>query len=458
MERPQDQYSTIYYSTMIASIGGFIVGYSSVIIAGVLLFLDKWFNLSVEQQEVVVSISLFFAIVGSLIGGFLCNMIGRKKAIIVSAVIFMISSALAFYSDVYLILLTSRAIMGLGMGIATVAVPLYICEVVPTNIRGSCICVMILELYLGYLVAYLISRSLVFNLGWKVVLCTPFIPALGLLIGMCYMPETPQWLFSNQKKDAAIKALKRLRRFLDVDYECESMENSSQFNKKYQAKFFSKGIFKAVFVGGLVAVLIEITGAHAIYFYIPSLLKMSGIWKEKAAIDAAVSIGVVSFVMSFVAMLAVDRLGRRKLLLWGTSVMILCLICLGFMFHGITFSFFHHYLVVIVFCLFASGFIFGLGSVGWLIIAEIFPLKIRSLLISVILALKWFVEYLISRYFLNQFEFLGATATFWLYALISIVGLFFMYYFVPETTGVSLEIIEEYWLENKSHGIKISEK
>ncbi len=457
MERPQDNYSSIYYSTLIASIGGFLVGYSSVIIAGVLLFLNKWFNLSLAQQEVVVSISLLFAILGSLLGGILCNLIGRKKTIIVSAVIFMISSALAFYSDLYLILIVSRAVMGLAMGIATMAVPLYICEVVPASIRGSCICVMILELYLGYLAAYLISRSLVFNIGWKVVLCTPFIPALGLLIGMSYMPETPQWLFSNNKKEAAIEVLKKLRRFLDVDYESESMENSSEYNKKNQVKFFSKGIFKAVFVGCLVAVLIEVTGAHAIYFYIPSLLKMSGIWKEKGAIDAAVSIGAVSFITSFIAMLVVDRLGRRKLLIWGTSVMILCLIALGFMFHSITFSFFYQNFVVLVFCLFASGFIFGLGSVGWLIIVEIFPLKIRSFLISTILAVKWFVAYLISRYFLNQFELFGAAATFWLYALVSVVGLFFMYYFVPETTGLSLEVIEEYWLDNKNHGIKISE-
>ncbi len=457
MSRSQDQYSSIYYSTLIASIGGFLIGYCTAIIAGVLLFLDNWFELSVSQQEIIVSSAIGMAIIGSLIAGILSSVVGRKKTIMVAAVFFAVSSLTSLFSYNYPMLILTRAIMGLGMGMLSVSVPFYICEIVPANIRGSCICVMILVLNLGYLLAYLINRSVSFTLGWEFALSAAFVPALGLFIGMCYMPETPQWLYSKNRKEEAIKVLQRLRRFLDVDYEIDMMESSSQFNPESQSKLFGKGVFKAITVGTVIAILMEATGWHAIFYYFPLLLQKDSLWNAKSAIDAGAFIGLVAFAASFSAMLLVDKLGRRKLLMWGLSIMCACLILLGFLSHGIVYRHINDNVIVLIFCAFAAGFVFGLGSVGWLIIAEIFPLKIRSISISGVIAIKWFVSYVSVRYLLTQYQFMGSSITFWTFALISILGIAFVYYFVPETTGISLETIEEYWLEDKNHGIKISE-
>ena len=453
----KDQYSTIYYATLIASIGGFLIGFCTVIIAGVLLFLDDLFDLSVQQQEIVVSSAIGLAIIGSFIAGFLCSAIGRKKTIMVAAVFFAFASVAAFFSYSYPVLILTRSVLGFGMGLLSVSVPLYISEIVPANIRGSCICAMVLILNLGYLIASLTSRSFSFTLGWQFVLSTAFIPALGLFIGMCYMPETPQWLYGKNKKEQAIKALQRVRRFLDVDYEIDLMECSSQFNKESQAKLLGKGVFKAVVVGAVIAILMEATGWHAIFYYFPLLLQKSTAFDKKSAIDAGAFIGISASIASFVTMFVVDRLGRRKLLFWGLSVMFICLVLLGFLSHGQVYRFINEKPIVLVFCIFAAGFVFGLGSVGWLIISEIFPLKIRSISISSVIAMKWFVSYMSVRYFLTQYKFFGPTLTFWTFGLISVLGFVFVYYFVPETTGISLETIEEYWLEDKNHGIKITE-
>lgn len=156
MTRPQDQYSSIYYSTLIASIGGFLVGYSAVIIASVMLFLDEYYKLNPLQQEILISIAFGFAVIGSLVSGLCCFAIGRKKTIIVVGGIFIIAACFTLINDTFLLLLISRSILGIGMGMMMTAVPFYISEIVPTNIRGSCLCVLIIEFYLGYFIAFLV--------------------------------------------------------------------------------------------------------------------------------------------------------------------------------------------------------------------------------------------------------------------------------------------------------------
>lgn len=445
----QNQYRYIYYAILIASLGGFLVGYSSVLIGGALLFVKESFQLTVEQQEIVVSTSLLFAIFGSILGGICCALFGRKKAIMIAAVIFIVSSIFSFFVDRYLMILISRAMMGLGMGVASMAVPFYICEIVPANIRGSSVSLMVLEFYLGFVFAYLVNRSLTFNEGWKLTLATPMIPALGLLIGMCYMPETPQWLFGTHRQEEGMRALKRLRRSFDIDYEIELLESSSQFKSRAISTLTQKGVLKALFIGSALSVLMEISGVNAIYYYIPTLLTTKGLWLKKEAINAALYVSIISFVTAFVTMFFIDSLGRRKLLLWGTSLMIVSLVMLGFFFGNDYFYAHHHEWMHLGLFLFSIGYTFGLGSVASLMIAEIFPLKIRSFLISTVFSIKWAINFLVVRFYLNEWEFFGPPVL-WIYALIGAVGVIFIYYFIPETAGASLEAIEKHWLENKS--------
>lgn len=454
MKRPQDQYSAIYYSTLIASIGGLIVGYSTVIVSGVLLFLDNVFKLQLVQQEIVVSIAILAAVIGVIVGGVVCNWFGRKPALLLSAVIFMIASVLSFFSDRYLILVISRGIMGLGAGIASLAVPLYISELVPSNIRGSSVCLMTLLFYMGVLLAYLINVWLVKSGSWKFTLSSPFIPALGLFIGMCYMPETPQWLLGNFKHEKAIQSLKRLRRFVDVELEIENIKESSQFAERDKEKF-KKTIFKAGLIGCGVAFFMEVTGAHSVFYYIPTVLNKTGLWTRQAAIDASMYIGVVCFVGAILALSLIDRHGRRKLLVWGTSLMVFSLFSLAILFHFTAYCHCHHGLMMILFLLFALGYILGLGSVGWLLIAEIFPLKYRSVMMATAISVKWGTNFVISRFFLTQLTDFGGSLTFLTYGFIGVIAYLFIYFFVPETGGKSLEAIEEQWINHSRYGFEI---
>lgn len=452
MRQPQDQYSSIYYSTLIASIGGLIVGYSTVIISGVLLFLDNSYKIGVNDQEIVVSVALFSAMFGAIGGGILSNLFGRKTTIIFASLVFMAASVLAFFSNIYFILLISRVVMGFGAGVASMAVPLYISEIVPSNIRGSCVCLMTLLFYLGVLLAYLIDGIFNFGSSWRLTLSSPFIPALGLFLGMCYMPETPQWLMGNNKMEKAAEALGRLRRFVDVEWELENIKESSQFNDKIRVKLWGKGVLKAIFIGCGIAFFMEITGAHSIFYYIPTLLESTKLWDKRAAVDASVYMGVISFLAAFLAILLIDRHGRRKLLLYGTSLMILTLVGLGFIFLFAQYGRLHQGLTLSFFIFFAGFYVVGLGSVGWLLISEIFPLKVRSFLIATAITVKWGVNFFISRFFLTQIKVFGGSLTFWVYAAISLICFLFIYFFVPETGGKSLEAIEGYWLKESEHG------
>lgn len=454
MDNTHDQYASIYYSTLIASIGGLMVGYSTVIISGALLVLDHTFGLMIDQQEIVVSTAILFSILGCLLGGLLCNLIGRKSTIMTAACIFFIASLLSLLANEYIMIVISRAVMGLGAGMASMSVPLYVSEIVPSNIRGSSVCVVTLLLYLGVMFAYLIDNWFAED-GWRLTLGSPIIPTLFLFLGMCYMPETPQWLMGNNKTEKAVKALGKLRRFVEVEWELQSIKDSSQFNIQMQKKLWGRGHFRAIVIGCGIAFFMEITGAHAIFYYIPTVLKTTGLWNKSAALTTAVLLGLVSFIAALAAILVIDRIGRRKLLIYGTILMIISLTCLGIIFHYTQYCACHHGLIVTLLFTFAIGFVMGLGSVGWLLISEIFPLKYRSFLMAMSITIKWSVNFLVSRYFLTQLSYFGGTQTFWFYALISVVAVLFIYFFVPETGGKSLEAIEEYWLKDEPHGLQI---
>lgn len=454
MDKTHDQYASIYYSTLIASIGGLMVGYSTVIISGALLVLDNTFGLIVEQQEIVVSAAILFSILGCMLGGILCNLIGRKSTIMTAACIFFIASLFSLVAEQYTMIVVSRSIMGLAGGMASMSVPLYVSEIVPYNIRGSSVCIVTLLFYLGVMLAYLIDNWFA-GTGWRLTLGSPLIPTIFLFLGMCYMPETPQWLLGNNKTEKAVSALGKLRRFVDIEWEIHCIKESSQFNVKRQSKLWGKGHLRAITIGCGIAFFMEITGAHAIFYYIPTVLKTTGLWSKSAALTTAVLLGCISFLAALAAILVIDRIGRRKLLIYGTLLMIISLSSLGVVFYFTQDCDCYHGLTVLLLFLFATGYVMGLGSVGWLLISEIFPLKYRSILMALSITIKWGVNFVVSRYFLSQLDYFGGTQTFWFYALVSVVCLLFVYFFVPETGGKSLEAIEEYWLKDEPHGIQI---
>ncbi len=453
MEKHSDRYGLIYYASLIASIGSLLVGYTTVIISGALIFINNTFRFSVEQQEILVSTALCVAIIGALLAGPMCYKFGRRFTILTAAVIFMLASILSLFSRNYQVLFMTRALTGLGVGMASMAVPFYISEIVPANIRGSCVCLTTLVFYLGACLAYIVDRAFASNMQWQYVLASAFIPALGLFIGMYHMPETPHWLVAHDRKEDGKKVLSRMRYALDAEEEIEAINDSSEFKEK--KSLLKRGVVRAFFIGSLVAIFMEVTGADAVFYYMPTILKSAGFWEQKAAISASIAMGVVSFITAGVAIVLIDWIGRRKLLLVGTFLMTLGLIMIGIVFKYYSYYENHHVYLMLSFLLYALGYVLGLGSVGWLLISEIYPLKIKSFSIAFTITIKWIANYLIARFFLTQILHYGRHHTFWVYASLSVICFFFIYFFVPETKGKSLESIEEYWLKDKKHGTQI---
>ncbi len=448
MDKPEDQYKFIYYATLIASIGGFLVGYSTVLIAGPLLYIQSALNISITQQEVLISSALLAAIFGAFLGGLTCSLMGRKTSILISGVIFIISSILALFSAHYPMLIISRIFVGVAAGMCSMAVPFYISEIVPTNIRGSCVCMTTLIFYLGIFSAYSMDTLLSLAGGWTLVLASPIIPAIGMFVGMLYMPETPQWLLSHNKEEAARNSLSKFRRVIDVEGKLEAIEESAGRNLLTSLK--NKGVLKALLIGFSIAFFMEITGAEAIFYYVPSVLHSSGTWSKIKAIDASIYMGLVGFLTAIVSILLIDWQGRRRLLLIGTSIAVCGLITHGYTHYISSGTSFNYGLALSSFLIIACGFVLGFGSVGSLLISEIFPLKIRSFSIAIAITIKWFINYLVARFFLTELVDFGAAATFWIFAAIAIISLVFIYFFVPETAGKSLEEIEAHWIRNES--------
>lgn len=452
---PETRYSLLYISILIVSLSTFIIGYDTVIISSALVYVRDYFHLTAGDIQLLVSSILISAIFGALFGWPFCQAIGRKKSQILSALLFLIGSVFVFFAPRYPIILIGRFIIGLGLGLVSMAALIYLSEIVPTKIRGSSVCFLNFVYNLGIFFAFL--TGLLFNQlnSWRWILASSFAPALLFFYLLFKIPETPQWFLFKGRKKQAEKELKRLRRHLDVYNEIEAIEENLENEKNKWKNFWSPGVFKALFIGSFLAIFMEATGMDAIFYYAPLLLKTIGSESTQTSIASGLVIAASSLIFSFVAILFIDWWGRRKLLLLGLSVMffglVLLIITLKYEIHLGT----RNWMMLGSLVIFSAGFSLGIGTVGWLLISEIFPLKIRAFAVGMTLTLKWFANYLIASHFLTTLSKIGLHRTFWIYALITIFAWAFVYLFVPETAGKSLETIEAFWLESKNHGTKI---
>ena len=437
----------VYIAATFAALGGLLFGYDTGVISGAELFLKNDFTLSTFALEVIVSGVLAGAAVGALLGGRLADLFGRRKLLIVTAIIFGAGGIVCAAATSPAILVIGRIIVGLGIGLASGTVPVYISEVSPADARGWQVSLFQLAITVGILLAYIVDYAFASIQGWRWMFGLAVVPAAIFGMGMLFLPESPRWLARRGHHEKARAMLSRIRGTSDVSAELQEIERSLAHadERGRLSDLFAPSVRPALVVGIGLAIFQQVTGINTVIYYAPLIIQSAGISSESGAILATAGIGVVNVLMTIVAMWLIDRVGRRPLLLVGTAGMVATLGLLGLAFRMSGKSGALVWLAVISMMVYVASFAISLGPIFWLLISEIYPLKIRSSSEGLAAAFNWGSNLLVSLTFLTLLETIGSARTFWLYGLFAIAAWIFSYFRVPETKGRTLEEIEDFW-------------
>jgi sugar porter (SP) family MFS transporter len=440
----------VYLAVGVAAIGGLLFGYDTGVISGAILFITNQFSLLATMEEIVVSSVLVGAVIGAVIGGVLTNRFGRRIMIILAGIIFTVSAVSTALAQTVTWLIVARIASGIGIGIASFISPMYIAELVPAKVRGALVAVNMLAITTGIVVAYMVDYAFSGIRGWRYMFGLAAIPSIALVIGMWRLPDSPRWLISKSKVEQARRVLQRARTASDVSPEITDIQKSME----KQGHGGMKGLFQPslrmpMIVGLGLAVFQQITGINTVIYYAPTIFKFVGIKAAAPAILAGAGLTMVMWCFHVLAIFLLDRVGRRPLILIGVAGQIIGLAILGAAFQFQQFASFKSYIAIGGLVIYVACFAFGLGPIFWLLISEIYPLKIRSAAMSAVTVTNWGMNLAVAVTFLTLVAVLGHAGTFWLYGVIAIGAWVFIYRLVPETKGKSLEQIEEHWRAGK---------
>ena len=439
----------VYLAAAISALGGMLFGYDIGVISGAILFIKKDFSLSSSMEEIVVSSVLLGSLAGAAAGGVLADQLGRRKLLIVTAIVFGLGAIGAALSPDTAWLIVARVVAGGAIGIASFVAPLYISEIAPVDIRGKLVSINQVALTSGIVISYLIDYAFAGSQAWRWMFAMAVIPAAAFGIGLVFIPDSPRWLAGRGHLDQARTVLKRIRPADKVDAEIKDIQQSVAQQKGNWSELLSPLLRSAMVVGIGLAIAQQITGINTVIYYAPTIFKFAGFSSSSVAILASVGVGVVNVIFTVVAMQLLDRVGRRPLLLVSLAGMALSLIVLGLAFSLPQLSGSRGWIAVASLMAYVGSFAVGLGPVFWLILSEIYPLRIRGRAMSVGTAANWSANLIVALSFLTLTEVVGKAATFWLYAAVSIGAWFFAFLLVPETKGKTLEQIEAYMRSGK---------
>lgn len=440
-------------------LSGLLFGYDQGVIAGALDGIQNSFGASTTMIQIITSWVTLGALVGALVAGVLADKIGRRVTILLAAVLFTMGALLEAISPNTTILVIGRLVVGFGVGVASVAAPLYAAEQAPTRLRGRFVSTYQLAITIGIFIAYLVDQALINNDMWRVMLGVSAVPAILLFVVMLPMPDSPRWFVKVGRRDDAIKALQKVRPDVDADAEITEIEKAAQeddANKATWGEVFSKKLRKPLMIGIGLAVFQQITGINAIIYYANKIFAQAGFaTPDDQAAATTWAIGGVNVLATLIAVFYVDRFGRRPLLLAGLVGMASALVTVGISFHfmdnadtsgagtgGPTTA---GIITLVALVVFIASFAFSLGPVVWTVINEIFPNRVRGRAVAVATAVNWGSAWLVSQFFLTLIDSIGNSATFYLFGAFSVIAYVWIWKTVPETKGRSLEQIQEIW-------------
>ena len=432
--------------SVIAAIGGLLFGYDTGVISGALLYIKKDLHANQFEQQAIVAVLLLGAMVGAAAAGFLSDRISRKWTKVISGSIYFIAAIGCALSVNAEMLIGFRFLLGLSVGTASFVSPLYISEVSPPRVRGGLTSFNQMAVVTGILLAYVINYAFRdFTNEWRWMLGVAAIPGAALAIGMLTVPHTPRWLAQHGMKDRAHRVLERLREGdedADVDEEMDDIEESNRAEADTSLRtVFSARLRGVLLVGVVLAIAQQFVGVNTVIYYAPTILSDTGL-ANSAALAGTLVVGVTNVVFTVMAVLLLDRLGRRPLLITGTCVLLAALVVLGVYFSSTTLQDDYGWIALAGLVLFMAGFAIGLGPVFWLMISEIYPLGVRSKAMAVSTIANWGANFLVAQTFLTLSGAISRQGVFFLYAGLAVLALAFFVLKVPETKGRSLEDVQ----------------
>lgn len=457
-------FSYLIFLSVVAALGGFLFGYDTAVISGTIAQVSQLFQLDTLQQGWYVGCALIGSIVGVLFAGILSDKLGRKLTMIISAVLFSTSALGCAISADFTQLVIYRIIGGVGIGVVSIVSPLYISEVSVAQYRGRLVSLYQLAVTVGFLGAYLVNYQL---LGyaqsgsqlsmdwlnkifvtevWRGMLGMEMLPAVLFFIIIFFIPESPRWLIVKGKEEKSVNILEKIYNSVS---EATSQLNETKSvltseTKSEWALLMKPGIFKAVIIGVCIAILGQFMGVNAVLYYGPSIFENAGL-SGGDSLFYQVLVGLVNTLTTVLALVIIDKVGRKKLVYYGVSGMVVSLLLIGayFLFGeslGVSSLFLLIFFLFYVFCCAVS-----ICAVVFVLLSEMYPTKVRGLAMSIAGFALWIGTYLIGQLTPWMLQNLTPAGTFFLFAIMCVPYMLIVWKLVPETTGKSLEEIERYW-------------
>ncbi|WP_411145515.1 sugar porter family MFS transporter [Streptomyces sp. x-80] len=428
----------------IAALGGALFGYDTGVISGALPFMESHFGLTSLGEGVITSALLIGAAFGSLAGGRMSDALGRRNSLLWAGAVFIGGALAVALAPSVPFMTVARFVLGLAVGSASVITPLYLSEIAPPHIRGRLVSFNSLMIVSGQLLAYLINAVLAHWEAWRWMLGLAALPAVALFIGLFFLPDTPRWYISKGRPDDAARVLRRTLPAEDVAGELARIDHArgleADARRGAWEELRTPWVRRLLLVGIGLAIVQQITGVNAVIYFAPKILAATGLGTN-AAITATIAVGAVSVIATAIGMSLIDRVGRRPMLISGLAGMTVALALLGASFH-LPHSTAVSYLVLGLMVLYMAFMQATLNTGVWLLLAEMFPLKVRGLAMGAAVFVMWLVNFSVALVFPLLLDAVGASVTFWFFGVMCVLSLFFCKRYAPETKGLALEDLE----------------
>lgn len=460
--------STVVKIALVAAIGGFLFGFDTGVIGGTQLFFTKYLDLSPAQQGWAVGSALYGCFFGALVAGYLTNAISRKYTLILAAILFSISAWGSGIADSLTTLVVYRIIGGIGIGFASMAAPMYIAEISPAAQRGRMVSLYQLAIVVGFFAVFLATYYIgggnsaeltaeqtkniyQYNLerGWRVMFWSELPVAILFLFMLFFVPHSPRWLALKGRKQDAVNVLTRLSSSPEAaENEYRVIEQSIEQVQITNVKaLIVGGLVFATFIGVMLSIFQQTSGINAILYYGAEIFSNALGYGPQDALKQQLWLGAVNLIFTFVAIFTVDKWGRKPLYLCGTAGMIISLTILGYTIQAEVLGI----ASLIAILVFVGSFALSMGPIVWVVLSEMFPNKARSLCMSIAVGAQWLFNGVVASSFplvnrsdLNQTEFNGAMP-YYIFAAFCAIAFVFVWRYLPETKGKSLEEIEAMW-------------
>jgi sugar porter (SP) family MFS transporter len=430
----------VYLISAIAALGGVLFGFDLVIISGTVSFFTTHFQLNEFETGWAVGCINLGAAIGALIGGRLSSTLGRKKLLMICAVLFAITGIGTGWAGSFTLFIAFRMLSGVAVGAAALVCPMYVAEISPAPIRGKMVSFYQLSIVIGILLAYL-SNYLLLGSGennWRWMFSSQSAPSLLFFIGLFFVAESPRWLIGKNRTIEARSVLNRIGGSSYAEREARQIESSfTQQTSQRVADLFRKDLWPIVFIGIMIAVFSQAVGQNSLFSYAPELFRQAGMSQDSAFLQSII-LGLINFIFTFIAIGTVDKIGRKKLLQYGSGLLFVDALALAAAFY---FQLPGVWILIFVLA-FIAIYSATLGPVTWVALSEIFPNRIRSGALGLATLALWIANFFTTSLFPIMNQYMGLPVTFLIHAAICLAYFFFVKTSVPETKGKSLEEIE----------------